>query len=399
MSEGKSRQSSAGKSFFSRKKDKGSDGRSFDDSLGLEPPPGGATSAAGSKSSRHSHRPNSMSLDMDQGLDASGLSMTAGVITAIPYESLSQDNKTPIPVDYLPKNDQVATRKEPLPHHLSKGGVDFHQYPAWEPQKPHQAYAGVRDAQLANGSSNAGAPRPPPHSSHSSASSRERPLPPRPNMGGVASGQSGSAYQSQSESPSRGRNSFDQASVYSSISSTTRGSSIFSSDNSSRTAIPQHPHDSSFRPTSSQSSIRQSTSGWGAHQSPSFNAAASFAPNGFHLQRPADDSAVEAQFLAMMQKRDWQNLPEQARRQMVAYPAAKKWTLVQQDKLAEWQSEQKRRQNARQTLGAHDGAPGLLARADEEGSPEWYVKKVMEDSLTPKQLQSLGVSLRTQEIR
>jgi cytokinesis protein len=399
MSEGKSRQSSAGKSFFSRKKDKGGDGKSFDDALSLESP-GGAASAAGSKSSRHSYRPNSMSLDMDHGADVSGLSMTAGVITTIPYDSLSQDNRTPVPIDYLPKNDQVPMRKEPLPHHLNKGGVDFHQYPAWEPQKTHQTYTNVRDTQLPNGSSNTGAPRPPPHGSQSSASSRERPLPPRPpNMGSATSGQSGNAYQRQSESPSRGRNSFDQASIYSSVSSTTRGSSIFSSDNSSRTAIPPHMHDNSFRPTSSQSSIRQSNSGWSTHQSPSFNSAASFAPEGFHLQRPADDSVVEAQFLALMQKRGWQNLPEQARRQMIAYPIAKKWTLVHQDRLTEWQGEQKRRQHVRQTLGTHDGVPGLLARADEEGSPEWYVKKVMEDSLSQKQLQSLVVSLRTQPIR
>ncbi len=83
----------------------------------------------------------------------------------------------------------------------------------------------------------------------------------------------------------------------------------------------------------------------------------------------------------------------------MAYPATKKWTLVHQDKLTEWQGEQKRRQNARQTIGSSGGALDILARADEEGSPEWYVKKVMDDTITAKQLQSLSVSLRTQPIR
>lgn len=83
----------------------------------------------------------------------------------------------------------------------------------------------------------------------------------------------------------------------------------------------------------------------------------------------------------------------------MAYPAAKKWTLVHQDKLTEWQGEQKRRQNARQTVLSSDGLSNIVTRSEEEGSPEWYVRKVMNDSISPKQLGSLSVSLRTQPIR
>jgi cytokinesis protein len=104
-------------------------------------------------------------------------------------------------------------------------------------------------------------------------------------------------------------------------------------------------------------------------------------------------------FKDLMEKRGWQNLPEQARRQMMAYTPEKKWTLVYQDHLTQWQSEQKRRQHARQTYSSADGPGGLLGKADEEGSPEWYVKKVMDDTITVQQLGSLSVSLRTQPIR
>lgn len=121
-------------------------------------------------------------------------------------------------------------------------------------------------------------------------------------------------------------------------------------------------------------------------------------PTDQYLSRPRDDRMVDQLFLELMQKRGWQNLPEQAKRQMLAYPASKKWTLVHQDRLTELQGEQKRRQNARQTHG-HEGPVGILERADEEGSPEWYVKKVMDDTITSKQLASLSVSLRTQPIR
>lgn len=115
------------------------------------------------------------------------------------------------------------------------------------------------------------------------------------------------------------------------------------------------------------------------------------------MNKPTDDRVIEEQFLALMQKRGWHNLPEQARRQMMAYPAAKKWTLVHQDRLTEWQGEQKRRTNIRNT-GQYGREMEMLANAEEEGTPEWFVRKVMDNSISAKQLQSLAVSLRTQPI-
>lgn len=391
-SDSKSRQSSGGRSFFGRKihKERVAESRVFDDGTLFAEASSGTSSAVGSKSSRHSNRHSSASLDMDAGADSRGLSMTAGVISSIPYESLSPTGKTPIPVDYLPRNDQVPVRKEPLPHHLNKGGGDFHQYPTWEPQRPPDAHS----------SSQPTGPRPPPHFSQSTMTLRDRPqLPGKPYSSHPALHATHGAANSYSttDSSTNLRNSGDQASIYSTVSSVTRGSSIFSSDNSSRTAIPQHVHDNAGRPSSSHSGSRQSQMGWHPTQSPSFHSASSFTPEGFHYPRPSDDHIVETQFLALMNKRGWQNLPDQARRQMLAYPPAKKWTLLYQDRLTEYQGEQKRRTQARQTLTGFDY--GVLGRAEEEGSPEWYVKRVMDDSISPKQLQSLSVSLRTQPIR
>ena len=390
-SEQKSRQSSGGRSFFGRRKEKVVESKAYDD-INLYPEArGGSTSAQGSKSSRHS-RQASDPVEVDHGVDSGGLSMTAGVITSIPYDSLAP-SKTPIPVDYLPKKDQVPARKEPLPHHLNKGGGDFHQYPAWEP--PQRT--------MTNGSMSGHptGPRPPPHTSQSgSASMRDRHNIKSRVAGGSVNGTQAINSYSTAESSSNARNSFDQASIYSTVSSTTKRSSIFSSDNSSHTAVPSHVHDNILRPGSSHSSVRQSTaSAWNPHQPPSYNSATSFTPEGFHLPRPSDDAVIEQQFVALMHKRGWHNLPDQARRQMMAYPPGKKWTLVHQDRLTDWQGEQKRRQHARQTLGGGDGYSGILARADEEGSPEWYVKRILDDSINAKQLQSLSVSLRTQPIK
>ncbi|KAI8272389.1 Cytokinesis protein sepA [Colletotrichum sp. SAR11_240] len=80
---------------------------------------------------------------------------------------------------------------------------------------------------------------------------------------------------------------------------------------------------------------------------------------------------------------------------MVAYPPDKKWTLLYQDRLTEWQGEQKRRQTAKPNQYA---TPEILVNSDEEGSPEWYVRRVMDNSLDTKGLGSLEVNLRTQQI-
>ncbi|PIG87206.1 cytokinesis protein SepA, partial [Aspergillus arachidicola] len=389
----KSRQTSAGKSFFGRKlhKEKPVEDR-YDGSGSLEnlAPPG---SSAGSRSSRHSKRSSVQSVDYPHDIDPSGLSMTAGVITSIPFESLPADTKTPISIEYLSKPEpsrKEQTSSHPSPNHLAKGASDFHQYPAWNPSS-------VRDN---NTYSHPTGPRPPPHASNLT-------------MTGSNTGDKGARYQqwgrpgssaantgfshnssSTVESSSNSRISFDQASVHSSLSSNTRGSSYFSSDGSSRTLTTHSADRSTYFPGGNPNRL-STQSNWqpppaAQPRPPPIN------PEQY-LARPRDDRVVDQLFLELMQKRGWQNLPEQAKRQMLAYPASKKWTLVHQDRLTELQGEQKRRQNARQTHG-HDGPAGILERADEEGSPEWYVKKVMDDSITSKQLASLSVSLRTQPI-
>ncbi|KAL9125416.1 MAG: hypothetical protein Q9217_005383, partial [Psora testacea] len=362
----------------------------------LQVPSGGSNSANGSRSSRHSHKAQLPSMDLGhEAPENLGLSMTAGVITSIPYDSVPADQKSPITVDYLPKNDpQSAKRRDPLPHHLNKGGGDFHQYPAWDPQS----------APVSNGSnSHLSGPRPPPHSSSASSlkpltailparDSSRKPVPPY-----ILDAQNGPTDShgtlnsiSTGDSASNHRNSFDQMSVMSSVSSATRGSSIFSSDNSSRTAVHERPN------TSSRGSHYPSS--FAPSQPAGFSSTASFNPDGPHFPRPNDDRIVEQQFVDMMNKRNFQGMPEQAKRQMLAYPASKKWQMVHQDKVMEWQGEQKRRQAARNTILSIDGSSGMIARVDEEGSPEWYVKRVMNDTITAKQLGSLSVSLRTQPI-
>lgn len=115
----------------------------------------------------------------------------------------------------------------------------------------------------------------------------------------------------------------------------------------------------------------------------------------FHFPKPDDDNVIEQMFAQLMHRRGWHNLPEQARRQMMAYKPDKKWMLLHQDRLTEWQGEQKRRLTARVSQFA---TPDVTTYSDEEGTPEWYVRRVMEDKLDAKGMGSLEVNLRTQQI-
>jgi cytokinesis protein len=68
---------------------------------------------------------------------------------------------------------------------------------------------------------------------------------------------------------------------------------------------------------------------------------------------------------------------------MLSYPAPKKWTLIQSDALQEYQLERKRA-----TIGPEG----------DRSAPEWYVRRIVDGSISIKELGSLSVSLRTQPI-
>ncbi|AEO56390.1 hypothetical protein MYCTH_2301261 [Thermothelomyces thermophilus ATCC 42464] len=368
----KSRATSGGKasSFFHRSKNKADKRSAGEDGRHLS-----ADTDSGSVNSRHSrHRRDSSVVSLDRPSSAgSGINMTAGVMTTIPYDTVSVDGRSPLPVDYPPQPDQMPGRREPLPHQLNKATSDFHQYPSFDPStvRPTSPYPS--------------GPRPPPPSAASNitmaTTGRQAQYqqwgPPRE---GSLAGSYNSRYNSYTTSG--GRSSGDTSSITSG-----NGASYHdqvAGHRSSRVALPS---------VSSQSSYL-------SPHSPRENRLAKFpsghqTSEGFYFPKPDDDNVIEQMFLALMQKRGWHNLPDQAKRQMTAYPPEKKWTLVYQDRLTEWQGEQKRRQTAR--IGQYSNVD-LAQAPDEEGSPEWYVRKVMENSLDSKGFGSLEVNLRTQQI-
>ncbi|OAA66964.1 cytokinesis protein bni1 [Niveomyces insectorum RCEF 264] len=395
-SDNKSRQSSGGKSFFSRVKHKSDKRNTADESRFLGPLDLDAASTTnstiGSRTSRHGRDSSIISLDRPSSPE-SGINTMAGVMTTIPYESIATDRRSPNTGDYQVRNgssssnggqqhpqhypnnhhngDAASLRREPLPHQLNKATSDFHQYPSFDPSSAAAAAVaasmyGAAPAAAAGGAHLAG-PRPPPPPGPGgnitmASTGRQTQLqqwgPPRDSS--LQAGSHNSRYNSYMTSG--GRSSTDHSSIFSGLPSASSQSSYSSHRESNRlTKVPAGP----------------------------------VSNDGFALSKPDDDIVIEQMFLALMQKRGWHNLPEQARRQMTAYPPMKKWTLIYQDRLTEWQGEQRRRQTARP--GQYQNFD-VTTYSDEEGSPEWYVRKVMENSLDAKNLGSLEVNLRTQQI-
>jgi cytokinesis protein len=123
----KSRQSSGGRSLFSRSKNK--DRRQTEaDSRYLDQHD--AASIMSSRSSNHRRDSSTVSIDRPNSADPAA-NLMAGIMTSIPYDTVTSGSRSPVPVEYLPKGDQMPVRREPLPHQLNKG--DYHQYPSFDP--------------------------------------------------------------------------------------------------------------------------------------------------------------------------------------------------------------------------------------------------------------------------
>src|SRR5690349_6404049 len=124
----KSRQSSGGRSLFSRSKNK--DKRYDPEPRYPTPDHLDAASIMSSRSSRHKRDSSTASIVDSPSSPDAGINNLAGVITSIPYDAVSSTSRSPIPVDYLPQGDQMPLRREPLPHQLNRPGLDYHQYPS-----------------------------------------------------------------------------------------------------------------------------------------------------------------------------------------------------------------------------------------------------------------------------
>ncbi len=103
----------------------------------------------------------------------------------------------------------------------------------------------------------------------------------------------------------------------------------------------------------------------------------------FHFPRPEDPADIEAYFARVKATR---SMPDSYNPDI-----EQKWMIVHNHEQLRWQEEkQKLAQVKRQTAQGHNPA-GVYAK----DTPEWYLKKFMDMTITSKQVTGLSVSLRT----
>ncbi|CAG8616739.1 494_t:CDS:10 [Acaulospora morrowiae] len=93
------------------------------------------------------------------------------------------------------------------------------------------------------------------------------------------------------------------------------------------------------------------------------------------------DEQIEEMFLELMNKRDLKNLSESQRKAMLAIPTEKKLLLIKNDLL----QEKKTKPNS----------TDILISSHDKNAPEWYLKRIMDGTITVQHMNSLSVSLRT----
>lgn len=107
--------------------------------------------------------------------------------------------------------------------------------------------------------------------------------------------------------------------------------------------------------------------------------------DGFEFVRPNDDD-VEALFEQVRLTRDLGELPNLSLDQ--------KWQIVYNHEHIRWRDEKARDEQSKRDF---DGI--IPANSFPKDSPEWYVKKFLDQTITAKQAASLLVSLRTMPVR
>ncbi len=101
----------------------------------------------------------------------------------------------------------------------------------------------------------------------------------------------------------------------------------------------------------------------------------------FNFPRPEKDDEIEALFENVRRTRDFPNINRDL-------TIEQKWHLVYNAEHIRWDKERQ------EQLGRHKESGAAAS-----GSPEWYLKKFVDKTITAKQVQSLGVSLRSNEMR
>lgn len=103
-------------------------------------------------------------------------------------------------------------------------------------------------------------------------------------------------------------------------------------------------------------------------------------PEEFYFPRPENDEEIEMLFENIKRERELGELPNLTIEQ--------KWHIVHSDEQIRWKNARQNEEQARKQ--AESGQPQVITE-----TPEWYIKKFMDKTVTAKQAGALQVSLRS----
>lgn len=110
-------------------------------------------------------------------------------------------------------------------------------------------------------------------------------------------------------------------------------------------------------------------------------------PDEFFFPRPDHDEEIEALFENTKRVRDLGDLSN-----LSNLSIDQKWNIVYSSEQIRWKDEKIRDEQARKQTDSGQAAPIV------ENTPEWYIQKFLDKTITAKQASSLHVSLRSREL-
>lgn len=112
----------------------------------------------------------------------------------------------------------------------------------------------------------------------------------------------------------------------------------------------------------------------------------------FIFERPADESQIEALYENLLQNREIKSLPN--------VDIDHKWQMVFNAEHLRWSQEREARRASEREVrrSGNDNGVDAVAASNIDNTPEFFMKKFLDKTVTVKQAQSLEVSLRSGEV-
>lgn len=119
----------------------------------------------------------------------------------------------------------------------------------------------------------------------------------------------------------------------------------------------------------------------------------------FELERPDNPDEISSMFQEVMETRDFQSLPEKARKEMLNYSIDRKWMLIRQQKLTEFKKQVSRDSELPIQRGVvNQKSISSFKQMSAPVEPITFINLLLKNTLTSDQLKELEVYLTSEDL-